>query len=90
MTAEIDWKDALRMDAIHIMMVDPHNLDTIRGELSNVILDGCSITQGYNTDTGSAARSRSWTATTSPEAGCGSTNVMCRRPDTKTSWGLLS
>lgn len=51
MTAEIDWKDASRVDAIHVMMVDPHNLDTIRGELSNVILDGCSITQGYNTDT---------------------------------------
>lgn len=47
----IDWKDITREDNIRVLMVDPHNLDVIRGELSGVLLDGCSITQGYNTDT---------------------------------------
>lgn len=46
-----DWKDATREDSVRVYMVDPHNLDIIRGELTNIILDGCSITQGYYTDT---------------------------------------
>lgn len=44
------WRDGGRVDRIHALMVDPHSLDTVRGELPDVILDGCSITEGYYTD----------------------------------------
>jgi hypothetical protein len=47
----IDWKDPTREDVLHFLMVDPHNLDIIRGELKNVILEDSSLTEGYFTDT---------------------------------------
>jgi hypothetical protein len=47
----MNWKDQNRIDEFHFLMVDPHNLDVVRGELSNVKLEDCSITQGYETDT---------------------------------------
>lgn len=37
-------------------MVDPHNLDIERGELTNLILSGCSISYGYYTDTRVSAK----------------------------------
>lgn len=51
-----DWKDASRNFEIRIMMVDPHNLDIDRGELTDLILSGCSISYGYYTDTRVSAK----------------------------------
>ena len=47
----IDWKSPDRKDTFHFLLVDPHNLDIVRGEIKNVILDDTSITMGYDTDT---------------------------------------
>ena len=44
------WRDGKRKDRIHVLMVDPHSLDSVRGELPDVILDGSSLTEGYYTD----------------------------------------
>lgn len=47
----INWKDQSREDEFHFLMVDPHNLDMVRGELRDVLLDQTSLTEGYDTDT---------------------------------------
>lgn len=47
----MNWKDQRREDVFHFLMVDPHNLDVIRGEIDNIILSDCSLTYGYDTDT---------------------------------------
>lgn len=52
----IDWRDAKRDYEIHVMQVDPNNLDIERGELENLILSGCSISSGYYTDTRISAK----------------------------------
>ena len=52
----IDWRDRTRKDEIHVRMVDPHNLDIDRGELEHLILSGCSISYGYETDTRVSAK----------------------------------
>lgn len=44
------WRDATRDDVIRVLLVDPANLDTVRGELGGVILRRCSLTFGYDTD----------------------------------------
>lgn len=44
------WRDGAREDVIRVVMVDPWNLDTVRGELPSLELSGCSITEGYYTD----------------------------------------
>lgn len=52
----IDWSDRSIKDEIHVIMVDPHNLDITRGELEHLILSGCSVSYGYNTDTRVSAK----------------------------------
>lgn len=52
----IDWTDRSIPDEVHVMMVDPHNLDIVRGELENLILSDCSVFYGYNTDTRTSAK----------------------------------
>lgn len=47
----IDWADARLKHGIRVTQVDPHNLDAERGELTNLILSGCSVSYGYYTDT---------------------------------------
>lgn len=47
----MNWKDQERTDDFQFLMVDPHNLDIVRGELNDIKLEDCSITQGYETDT---------------------------------------
>ena len=47
----IDWKNQRRKDKISAVMVDPHNLDSTRGELENLILEGSSISYSYDADT---------------------------------------
>lgn len=44
------WRDGAREDKISVLLVDPWDLDSVRGELTSVILSGCSITEGYYTD----------------------------------------
>lgn len=41
---------------IRALMIDPHNLDIVRGELEHLILSGCSISYGYYTDTRMSAK----------------------------------
>ena len=52
----IDWTDRSIPDEVHVMMVDPHNLDIVRGELKNLVLSDCSVSYGYNTDTRTSAK----------------------------------
>lgn len=47
----IDWADARLDHRIRVAQVDPHDLDTERGELTNLILSDCSVSYGYYTDT---------------------------------------
>lgn len=51
MSNSVDWSDQSREDEIHVMMIDPHNLDIVRGELEHLVLSGGSISSGYETDT---------------------------------------
>ena len=51
-----DWKDPRREDTFHFLLVDPHNLDIVRGEIPDVILEDTSITHGYDTDTRSSGK----------------------------------
>lgn len=44
------WQDPERVDEIHVLMVDPNNLDSVRGELVGIELSGCSVDFGYYTD----------------------------------------
>ncbi len=46
----MDWSKTERADLIRVYMVDPRSLE-VRGELEGVLLDGSSITWGYDTDT---------------------------------------
>lgn len=48
--AEI-WRDGTRRDELHAYMIDPHNLDVVRGELTNIKAGTASLTEGYYTDT---------------------------------------
>ena len=52
----IDWTDRSIPDEVHVMMVDPHNLDIVRCELENLVLSDCSVSYGYNTDTRTSAK----------------------------------
>lgn len=47
----IDWRDPARRDEIRFQMVDPNDLDTVYGDLTDVQLGSSSITYGYYTDT---------------------------------------
>lgn len=44
------WEDGARQNRVRAYMVDPHDLESVRGELPGLLLDGCSITSGYYTD----------------------------------------
>ncbi|ANE22411.1 hypothetical protein AAY81_03920 [Denitrobacterium detoxificans] len=46
----MDWTRQDRADLIRVYMVDPRSLE-VRGELEGVLLDGSSVTWGYETDT---------------------------------------
>lgn len=46
----------IELGEVHVYMVDPHNLDLIRGELENLILQNSSISYGYYTDTRTSAK----------------------------------
>ena len=52
----IDWKDPRLEHEWKFLQIDPHNLDTIRGELTGVALDGCSLSFGYETETRTSAK----------------------------------
>lgn len=56
----IDWKEQNRKDKISAVMVDPHNLDSTRGELENLILSGSSISFSYDSDTRVTAKLRTF------------------------------
>lgn len=43
------WKDARHEPELHVYMIDPHNLEVTRGELTGVT--ACTITDGYESDT---------------------------------------
>ena len=45
------WLDGTRKDELHAYMVDPHNLDVVRGELTGVKEGSVTLTEGYYTDT---------------------------------------
>lgn len=47
----IDWSDPARRDEIRFQMVDPNDIDTVYGDLTDVQLGSSSITYGYYTDT---------------------------------------
>lgn len=47
----IDWRDPARRDEIRFQMVDPNDLDTVYGDLTDVQLGSSTITYGYYTDT---------------------------------------
>lgn len=47
----IDWRDPARRDEIRFQMVDPNDLDTVYGDLTDVQLGSSDITYGYYTDT---------------------------------------
>lgn len=43
------WKDVRHEPELHVYMIDPHNLEVTRGELTGVT--ACTITDGYESDT---------------------------------------
>lgn len=50
-----DWSDRTVKNEMHVFMIDPHNLNIIRGELEHLVLSGCSVSFGYDTDTRTSA-----------------------------------
>lgn len=48
---KMNWSDARLAHDVKFYMVDPNNLDNIRGELNNVVLANSTLTYGYDTDT---------------------------------------
>ncbi|MDY4651162.1 MAG: hypothetical protein SO366_02800 [Atopobiaceae bacterium] len=44
------WEDGSRRDIVSAWMVDPHSLDSVRGEVQGLMREGCSLTMGYYTD----------------------------------------
>ena len=52
----IDWKDPRVEHEWEFLQVDPHNLNSIRGELTGVVLGGCSLSFGYETETRVSAK----------------------------------
>ena len=50
-----DWSDRSIKSGIRVFMIDPHNLNIIRGELEHLVLSGCSVSFGYDTDTRTSA-----------------------------------
>lgn len=44
------WRDGARRDVVYVQRVDPHDLGRVDGVLGGLVLDGCSITEGYYTD----------------------------------------
>ena len=52
----IDWGNGRLEHDIRVAQVDPHNLNAERGELEDLILSGCSISYGYETDTRTTAK----------------------------------
>ena len=52
----MDWKDPRLEHEWKFLQIDPHNLDTVRGELTGVALDGCSLSFGYETETRTSAK----------------------------------
>lgn len=54
------WRDGAREDVIRVQMVDPFDVDRVRGELAGVVTSGCSITEGYYTDSRVTAKVRAY------------------------------
>lgn len=52
----MDWTKQGYTDEISAQLIDPHNLDSVRGEMKDLILSGSSISYGYNTDTRVSAK----------------------------------
>lgn len=52
----INWDSIERVDRLSFLLVSPHNPDSVIGELTGVVLDDCSITEGYETDTRISAK----------------------------------
>lgn len=52
----IDWSRQDYDDEIRVQLVDPHNLDNIRGEMTDLILSNSSVSYGYYTDTRVSAK----------------------------------
>ena len=58
------WEGGVRRDVIRAVLVSPHDLTSTVGELHGLDLSGCSVSEGYYTDTRSQAQ-----VTTSVRAG---------------------
>lgn len=52
----IDWKDPRVEHAWEFLQVDPHDLNSIRGELTGVVLEDCSLSFGHETETRASAK----------------------------------
>lgn len=50
------WTDPATPLSLRVLMVDPMDLDTVRGELSGVVAGSCSVTYGYYSDTRTSAQ----------------------------------
>jgi len=47
----MNWKDLKRTDRLVFEMIDPNDLESVRGELEGVILSSSFLCEGYETDT---------------------------------------
>lgn len=51
----VDWRDMEHDWEVVVEVVDPHDADSVVGTLAGVDVGGCSVTEGYYTDTRASA-----------------------------------